>query len=80
MERQVALTTIDNEYNPIDQFDEWFKRDEELGYHSLCYLARITNNDRTLSSVQEDEDLERAIDEIVRLDPFGVYIKFVQEK
>lgn len=36
-----ALTTIDNPYDPFDQFTEWMLYDEEKGYHSTSYLGRI---------------------------------------
>ena len=35
------LTTIDNPFNPFDQFDEWFAYDVSKGYHTCSYLARI---------------------------------------
>ncbi len=38
---QCMLTTVDNPYDPFDQFDEWFNYDMDLGYNSSAYLARI---------------------------------------
>ena len=37
----VMLSTIDNPFNPFDDFDSWFHYDIEKGYNSCSYLARI---------------------------------------
>lgn len=47
-----ALTTIDNPYDPFDQFTEWMLYDEEKGYHSTSYLGRIA---RTCCKTQANE-------------------------
>lgn len=70
------LTTIDNPYNPFDEFDQWFMFDNDHGYGSCQYLARIARTSDTLSEKENDEEVERAIDEIVRLDPFNIYMKY----
>ena len=42
-------TTIDNPYDPFDQFDDWLKYDMERGYGTSEMLARIavTSDDYT---------------------------------
>ena len=70
------LTTIDNPYNPFDEFDQWFMFDNDHGYGSCQYLARIARPSDALSEKENDEEVERAIDEIVRLDPFNIYMKY----
>ena len=70
------LTTIDNPYNPFDEFDQWFMFDNDHGYGSCQYLARIARISDALSEKENDEEVERAIDEIVRLDPFNIYMKY----
>lgn len=69
------LTTIDNPFDPFTQFDEWFAFDTSKGYNSCGYLARITNTSLNLSDADYDLEVERALDEIVRLDPTNLYIK-----
>lgn len=71
----VAITTIDNPYNPITDFDNWYRFDEESGYHTCAYLARLTNNSDLLTDQEESDDIESAIDEIVQNDFLGVYKK-----
>lgn len=69
------LTTYDNPYDPFKQFTEWFLFDTEKGYNSCGYLARIARTSDGLSDVENDEEIERAIDEILKYDFLGVYIK-----
>ena len=70
-----ALTTIDNPFNPFDQFASWLLFDSEKGYNSCAYLDRIANTSDELTDAENDQEVERAIDEIIKYDPFGIYIK-----
>ena len=74
-EKDFMITTIDNPFNPFTQYDEWLAFDEEKGYYTNNYLARIANTSFELSEEEENEEIENAIDEIVRLDPFLMYRK-----
>ena len=74
------LTTFDNPYDPFDQFDQWFMFDNDFGYCSCQYLARIARTSDALSEKENDEEVERAIDEIIRLDPFNIYKKYKVDK
>ena len=75
MSRDFALTTVDNPYSPFDQFDSWFLYDVEKGYNSCGMLARLTNITDDMSTVEEDEEIARAIEEIVKNDFLGLYVK-----
>lgn len=72
---QCALTTRDNPYDPFEQFVPWFMYDVEKGYNSCGYLARIANTSDLLSDEENDIEVERAIDEIIRIDPMNIYQK-----
>lgn len=78
-ERRCAITTIDNPYDPFEQFTEWLLFDKEKGYNSCEYLARIANTTTDMSQKEESEEIERAIDEIIELNPLNIYKKVVQE-
>ena len=73
----VFLTTIDNPFDPSIQWDEWKRFDEDKGYYSLEYLARIANLSDELTDTEYLNELERAIDEICRLNILGIYKKIV---
>ena len=69
------ITTIDNPFNPFTQYDEWLHYDEEKGYFTNNYLARIAMTSFELSDQEENDELDYAIDEIVRHDPLFMYRK-----
>lgn len=70
------LTTYDNPYNPITQFSEWYRFDQDKGYNCCGYLARIAHTSDSLSDDENDREIERAIDEIMKYNFLGLYRKF----
>lgn len=77
--RQVMLSTIDNPFDPFDQFDSWYNYDMDKGYSSCCYLSRVAFTSDSLSDVENMREIENAIDSIIRDDPYGAYIKVVRD-
>ena len=69
------LTTIDNPYDVFDNFDLWLLFDVEQGYNTCGYLDRVSNTSDDMSDAEVDAEIERAIDEIIKHDPFNVYRK-----
>lgn len=79
MSRRCALTTIDNPFDPFDDFTSWFMFDIEKGYNSCDYLGRIARTSDQLSDQENNEEIERAIDEIIKYDLMNVYKKVVAQ-
>lgn len=79
MSNEFALTTIDNPYNPFDDFTLWLLFDKEKGYNTCEYLARTVNLSSDLSEKEMEDEIERAMDEIVKVDPFNIYRKVTEE-
>lgn len=75
MKDDVFLTTLDNPFNPFEQFDQWYAFDTQKGYNTCNYLARIARSSDELSDADEDRIVEEAIDEIVELNILGIYKK-----
>lgn len=71
----VTLTTHDNPYDPFEDFASWFLFDVEKGYNSCEYLGRIAKTSDQFSDQENEEEIERAIDEIIRLDFMDIYKK-----
>ena len=79
MSKECMLTTIDNPFDPFEQFTSWLMFDIEKGYNSCSYLARIVNLSDDMTQKEMDEEIDRAIDEIITLNPLGIYIKATQQ-
>lgn len=76
---EIMLSTKDNPYNPFTDFDNWFAFDTQNGYYSCGLLARLTKSSDDISDADESIAIEAAIDEIIRLNPIGLYIKVRKE-
>ncbi len=73
------LTTFDNPYNPFEQFTSWFLFDVEKGYNTCSYLGRIARTSDQLSEEENDLEIERAIDEIIKYDFRNIYKKVTKQ-
>ena len=79
METKVWLTTFDNPFDPFEDFTSWFMFDISKGYYTCNYLARIAIFSEGMSLKEEDEEIERAIDEIIEINPLNIYKKIKKE-
>lgn len=75
MAKKCMLTTFDNPYDPFTQFTSWFMYDIDKGYNSCDYLGRIARTSDQLSEEENDQEVERAIDEIIKYDFRNIYKK-----
>ena len=73
------LTTIDNPYDPFDDFTSWYMYDVEHGYNSCSYVARIAKTSEQFTEKENNEEIERAIDEIIEHDFMNIYVKVTRE-
>ena len=75
-----ALTTFDNPYDPFEQFSNWFLFDMEKGYNTCAYLARIARTSDQFTDEENEREVERAINEIIRYDFMNIYKKVSRKK
>lgn len=75
MAETCMLTTFDNPFDPFEQFTSWFLFDTERGYNSCSYLGRIARTSDQFTDEENDQEIERAIDEIVKYDFMNIYRK-----
>lgn len=64
---EVAVTTTDNPYNPLTDFDRWDNYDRMQGYGTSEYLARVVRTTTEFGEGTYAEDIDRAVNEIVLL-------------
>lgn len=74
------LTTIDNPYDPFDEFDSWYACDLDLSRKherkDCCsFVDRIARTSEQLTEEENDLEIERAIDEIIKYDFLNIYKK-----
>ena len=79
MSRKVNITTTDNPFDPFDEFDSWFGFDVEKGYYTSSKLARLTNLTEDMTEKEESDEIERAIDRLIEIDPLDIYKKVERE-
>lgn len=82
--QEAMLSTTDNEWNPFDNFAEWYSRDLELARQQnrrSCsgYLALIAACSDDVSENEFNQVMNDAIDEIVDLDLSGTFIKVTRK-
>lgn len=79
---EYMLTTIDNPFNPFDDFGSWYNWDTAHGYNTASYLGRIVKSSEDISETDQIVAVNQAIEEIVKLNITGMYRKVerVREK
>ena len=72
----IWITTVDNPFDPFDDFDNWYRFDETKGYCTSGYLARYFDADTSdMNDTEYEERLAIAIDKILNNDFMGQYFK-----
>lgn len=83
MAEEVMLSTIDNPYNPFDNFDQWYAYDEikarQENRPTCCgYLARVDASSDEVSEAEQIQTMNDIIDEIIALNLSGKFIKLTR--
>ena len=73
MDNDIMLTTIDNPFNPFIDFDDWLQFDEDKGYFTNQFLARVVTSSSELGTTQQENLIAAAIEEIVEENINGMY-------
>ena len=79
METEYMLSTVDNPYNPFDQFNLWLMFDKEKGYDSCERLARFVHLKEEMTQKEIEEEIDRAMNELINLDFTNTFIKVTKE-
>lgn len=77
--RQTMITTSDNPFDPFDDFVNWFKFDHSKQYFTSELLARVVVGTNELSASDEHRMIEEGIDTLMRINPWGNFVKLIRE-
>ncbi len=77
--KQYLLTTNDNPYHPADQYEEWRRYDMEHGYYTEQRLARVASTSYDLTDLENQRNINAAVNDFIRLDRLGLYKRVVVE-
>lgn len=80
MENKSMLTTFDNPFNPFVDFSSWYMFDCEKNYNTSSRLARIANIDSEMTEQEREDEMERAMNLIVKYDFEDRYVKGTEEQ
>ena len=69
------LSTKDNPFNPFTHFDEWLAYDVSHGHYSCETLARFARCSSDLSEQENIDEINEAIDRIIKVDPEKKFYK-----
>lgn len=75
MQNECMLTTVDNPYDPFEQFTLWLMFDKEKGYNTCERLMRLAHITEDMSQVEIDEEVDRAMDRLIEIDLTNTFKK-----
>lgn len=67
------LTTVDNPYDPNEDYDKWLQWDHEHNYYTQELLARVAPIDDSVNDEDREEIIKEAINQIIDADELGIY-------
>lgn len=73
MYEAVLVTTTDNKFNPFDDFANWNRMDQDLGYNTWSLLLRIAKLSHEMTQRESDDELSAASKEVAFYNTTGKY-------
>lgn len=70
---EIMLTTVDNPFDPFEQFIPWFMFDIEKGYNTCGKLARLTELSDDMSEVEIERATDDAIHRLIAIDDANIF-------
>lgn len=81
MQDDVAITTIDNPFDPFNEFTSWLTYDMQMGYFTCERLASIVHNlPDSLTDSENNFFVNEAIDELIKTGCYNKLGQFVEYK
>lgn len=81
MQDDVAITTLDNPFDPFTDFDKWYAYDIQMGYYTCENLGRVVNSlPEALTKEENNYFVNEAIDELIKQGCYSKDGRFVEYK
>lgn len=77
MKERVHITTVDNPFNPFEDFASWYDFDMEKGYCSCERVARLANITDDMTDIEKEAEIERASRRLVEIDPLDIFQLYI---
>jgi hypothetical protein len=81
MQQDVAITSLDNPYDPFEEFTSWLTYDIQMGYYTCERLASLVIDlPDALTQEENNYFVNEAIDELLKTDCFDKNGKVITYK
>lgn len=64
MYNDLMLTTVDNPFNPKTDYDKWQQWDEDNGYYTESYIARLIADEEGFD-IDDDVKMKELVDKVI---------------
>ena len=83
-ETEFMLTTVDNPFDPFDDFISWrmydIKKSSEVGLLPCCeYVAKMSEITDDMNQKERNTEIERVIDDIIKYNTVRAFKKVQKE-
>lgn len=74
VDKDTYLSTVDNPFDPREDYGKWNEWDQDHGYYTERYLNNVAGFDADDTPPVLDAKLQAAILEIINNDPLDIYL------
>ena len=64
MYEKTLITTVDNPFDPFEDFANWNRWDQDHGYNTWSYVLRLANLSDELTKRESDDEISAVCKEI----------------
>lgn len=77
---EYMVTTKDNPFDPFEEYDDWNRFDQDQGYNTQSYLARLVVLPEEPTPNEINDAINDAVDKIILNDVLDIYVRVAREK
>ena len=73
MYEAIMVTTTDNKFDPFDDFANWNRTDQDLGYNTWSLVLRLAKLSHEMTPRETDDEISAASKEVAYYNTTGKY-------